>query len=174
MVAAGRRLGGCLELRGQPACDPYARHTATQAIRDVLLGFPDDPAAAASWRLQRSLIPVLVRVAALGPLEELSQKARAGLSAENRIRYRFDPSWFFMHFVRSSAIDFLAKIDPWTPEELDKHASEVAASLEQVPVPDREWIGPVGDPWLESWKRIDRCSCAASRCWRRPRRAMSF
>ena len=148
-------LGGCLDLRGQSGCEPYATDTASQTIRDVLLGFPDDPAAAASWRLQRSLVPLLVRIGALGPLEELSEKARASLSAEDRIRYRFDPSWFFMHFVRSSAIDFLGKIDPWTAQELDKHGTEAMASLDRVPIPDSEWIGPLGDPWLRSWRRVD-------------------
>ncbi len=148
-------LGGCLELRGQPACEPYATDTATQAIRDVLLGFPDDPAAGASRRLQRSLIPVLARVGALGPLEGLSQTTRARLSPEDRIRYRFDPSWFFMNFIRSSAIDFLGKIDPWTAEEIDKQAAEVVESLRRLPIPDREWIGPMGDPWLQSWQRVD-------------------
>jgi len=148
-------LGGCLHLRDQCGCEPYATDTARQGIRDVLLGFPDDPAAAASWRLQRSLIPVLARVAALGPLEDLSQNAREQLSAEDRIRYRLDPSWFFMHSVRSSATDFLGKIDPWTVEEIDKYAGEVRAALGRLPVPDREWIGPLGDPWLGSWQRVD-------------------
>lgn len=148
-------LGGCLELCGQPGCEPYATDVARQAIRDVLLGFPDDPAAAAAWKLQRDLIPVVARIAALGPLEEFSRKTRETLSAENRIRYRFDPSWFFMHSVRSSAIDVLAKINPWTPEEINKQAAEVVAALERLPIPDREWAGPAGDPWLDSWKRLD-------------------
>lgn len=148
-------LGGCLALRGEPGCEPYATDTATQAVRDVLLGFPDEPAAAAAWRLQRSLIPVLTKVAALGPLEDLSNQARAALSAEDKIRYRLDPSWFFMHFVRSSAIDFLGKVDPWTAEEIDKQTAAVVAWLRRMPTPIREWVGPLGDPWLGSWERVD-------------------
>jgi len=148
-------LGGCLKLRGQPNCEPYATNATKQAIRDVLLAFPDDPVAAASWRLQRVLIPMLARLAALGPLEELSKQARTALSAEDQIRYRFEPSWFFMYAVRGGAVDTLSKVEPWTAEELDKQTAQVAATLERMPIPKGEWIGPMSDPWLESWQRVD-------------------
>ncbi|HEY5194977.1 MAG TPA: hypothetical protein VIJ39_14060 [Solirubrobacteraceae bacterium] len=85
-------LGGSLKLRGQPGCEPHATGLATTAIRDTLLGFPDDPLAAASWRLQRKLIPLSARtVGVAAPLEDLSKLARQRLTAEDRIRYRMDP-----------------------------------------------------------------------------------
>ena len=157
-------LGGCIRLRGKPSCDPYATDAARQAMRDCLLGFPDDDVAAASWRFQRVAIPLVARMAALAPLEELSSEARARLSPEDRIRYRLDPAWFFMHSVRTGMIRTLASIDPWTPEELDGRTAELGQALERAPIPDREWPGPIGDPWLRSWTRVDpllMCGLAA-------------
>jgi hypothetical protein len=149
-------LGGSLKLRGQPGCEPHATGLATTAIRDTLLGFPDDPLAAASWRLQRKLIPLSARtVGVAAPLEDLSKLARQRLTAEDRIRYRMDPTWFLMHFVRISVIDYLAQIDPWTVERLDEESEKVTQSLRTIAVPDREWIGPAGDPWLGSWETVD-------------------
>jgi hypothetical protein len=77
-------LAGCLGLRGKPGCEPHAEEMARQAIRDALLGFPDDEVAAASWRLQRVYIPLRARVISQGPLDELSTRARSGMSAEQR------------------------------------------------------------------------------------------
>lgn len=60
-----------------------------------------------------------------------------------------------MHTVRASVIDTLAKIDPWTQDAIDRRAVEVLARLETVPVPAREWIGPMGDPvaWVLAGRR---------------------
>jgi hypothetical protein len=157
-------LGGCLELRGNPGCEPYATDIARQKVRDVLLGFPDDPAAAASWRLQRVATQFFVRAAALGPLDELSRTARSSLSAEDQIRYRFEPSWFFAYAVRMSVIGMLSKIDPWTAEEIDKQEAVFAELLRRTRPPVGEWMGPATDPWLESWKSVDpllMCGLAA-------------
>jgi hypothetical protein len=60
-----------------------------------------------------------------------------------------------MHGVRMSMIDYLAKIDPWTVEELERQTAEVKASLARIPIPATEWIGPLGDPWLRSWEHMD-------------------
>jgi hypothetical protein len=157
-------LGGCIQLRGQPSCEPYATDTARQALRDCLLEFPDDPVAAASWRFQRVAIPRTARIAALAPLEELSTEARARLSPEDRIRYRLEPSWFFMHSVTNTMLRLLSSINPWTTDGLDRRAAEVAEALGRLPVPDREWPGPMGDAWLRSWADVDpllMCSLAA-------------
>ncbi|HEY5194976.1 MAG TPA: hypothetical protein VIJ39_14055 [Solirubrobacteraceae bacterium] len=60
-----------------------------------------------------------------------------------------------MHFVRISVIDYLARINPWTVERLDEETEKVTKSLRMITVPDREWIGPAGDPWLGSWEKGD-------------------
>jgi hypothetical protein len=60
-------LVGCVALRGKSGCEPYAEDMARQAIRDALLGFPEDDVAAASWQLQRVFIPVTARVLACAP-----------------------------------------------------------------------------------------------------------
>ncbi len=98
------------------------------------------------------------------PFERLSADAMARLSAEDRIRFRPDPSWFFGHAVRNTTIRMLADADPWTAENLDAQTAETAASLARVPLPNREWLGPVSDPWLLSWEEIDpllMCGLAA-------------
>jgi hypothetical protein len=50
-----------------------------------------------------------------------------------------DPTWFLMHFVRMTVIDYLARIDPWTVERLDEETEKVEQSLRTITVPDREW-----------------------------------
>lgn len=148
-------LGGCLQLRGQPGCEPDATHLARQAARDCLLGFLDDPAAAASWRLQRVAIPYACRVAGLAPLEQAAANARKSMSAEQQIRMRIDPSWFLGHMVRKTTIDLLASVDPWTPDGIDRIANELRERLDKLPVPTAEWRGPVTDPWLLGWDKHD-------------------
>lgn len=157
-------LGGCLRLRGEAGCEPDATEMALQATRDTLLSFPDDPVAAASWRLQRALIPLAARVAAKAPLEELSAEARAGLNAEDRIRYRLDPSWFLMHEVRIRVIKKLADINPWNADQLGEEAKAAEVLLDETPIPDGDWHGPIADPWLGTWKTSDplqMCGLAA-------------
>lgn len=128
---------------------------ARQAIRDSLLGFPDDGSAAASLRLQRVLIPLAVRLAAKAPLEQLSAEAKAGLSAEDRIRYRFDPTWFLMHDVRIRVIKKFTEIEPWNRETLDAETEHAVTLLKETPTPEGEWVGPIGDPWLATWQQVD-------------------
>ncbi len=148
-------LGGCLALRGQPGCEPQATEVARQAARDCLLGFPDDPAAAASWRLQRVAIPYVYRLAGFAPLDEVAAQAQVRLSAEQRLRHNIHPFWFLGHIVRSTTIDLLARVDPWTPEELDRRASQVATALSKLPEPPGRWHEGALDPWLRSWATHD-------------------
>ena len=150
-------LGGCLGLRGEANCEPYATDMARQAARDCLLGFPDDPVAAASWRLQRTAIPVICRVGGFSPLDQLSVEARKGLSPESRVRYPqfMAPEWFFSHTVRRVAIDMLAAVDPWTADELARLTAEQEDALERIPIPRGDWHGPADDPWLQLWQRVD-------------------
>jgi hypothetical protein len=157
-------LGGCLKLRGEPGCEPYATDYARQEIRNALLEFPDDEVERAFWRLQRVLIPMTVRVGGFFPFQEMSEQARAKLSPEDRIRYRMDPSWFYMHTVRAALIKRISEIEPWTVERLDQETAEVQKSPLLEHVPSTEWIGPLGDPWLESWKEMSpllECGLAA-------------
>jgi hypothetical protein len=148
-------LGGALQLRGQPGCEPDATELAHQAVRDCLLGFPDDAAAAASWRLQRVAIPLACRVADSAPLDELARKTQEKLTAEQRLRMRIDPGWFLGHLVRMAMIDLLASIEPWTAQQLDRQADEARAQLARLPIPSAEWHGPVTDPWLIGWDKRD-------------------
>jgi len=137
-------LGGSILLRGESGCEPYATDMARQQIRDAILGFPDNPAEAASWRLQRELIPMLAKAAGAAPLRELSQQARAQLSPEDRIRYSFEPGWFLMQGVQTATVDFLAKIEPWEPKAIDHALAEVREAAEKIQTPSSEWFGPMG------------------------------
>jgi hypothetical protein len=147
-------LGGCLKLRGQPGCEPYATDYARQEIRNTLLEFPDDDVQRAFWRLQRILIPTTVRACAFFPLQGVSEQARAKLSPEDRIRYRMDPTWFYMHIVRVGLVKQLSEIEPWTAERLNELRAEADKSPLLTTTPEMEWIGPLGDPWLETWQKM--------------------
>jgi hypothetical protein len=148
-------LAGTLQLRGKPSCEPYASDFARQAIRDCLLSFPDDEVAAASWRWQRVTIPLVARIAALAPLDDLATERRARLSPEDRLRLPIEPSWIFVHTVRSTMIQLIGSIEPWTASHLDEKAKEASESLARIPQPAAEWPGPMGDDWLASWQRLD-------------------
>ena len=145
-------LGGCIRLRGESGCEPYATDAAHQAMRDCLLEFADDPLAAAAWRHQRVMIPLQARIIGLAPFEKIAVDARAQLNAEALLRFDPTPSWFFGHAVRLATIRALAGVDPWTVEELDQKTAEAAEMLERFPVPMSEWLGPASDPWLLSWQ----------------------
>ena len=156
-------LAGCLELRGKPGCEPHAGVMSRQAIRDTLLGFPDDEVAAASWRLQRVFIPLSARVLSFGPLDDLSAVARSRMSAEEQIRWRMDPTWFLMHGVKMAMIRKLGEIDPWSVEQLEREFAAAREALERLPDPQGEWVGPLGDPWLGTWEHVDHLQmCALS------------
>jgi hypothetical protein len=148
-------LAGCLGLRGKPGCEPYAEEMARQAIRDALLGFPDDEVAAASWRLQRVYIPLRARVISQGPLEELSTRVRSGMGAEAKIRWRLDPTWFLMHEVTFDAIAKLGSIEPWSAPAIEREILAARMQFEELPDPEGDWVGPLGDPWLFSWSYVD-------------------
>jgi hypothetical protein len=157
-------LGGTVLLRGEAACEPYATDAARQAIRDCLLGFPDDLAAAASWRLQRVAIPTVARViGGEAPLETWSENTRGRLAPEDQFRWDFRPSWFFMHGVARAMREILSNISPWDAPTIDKETGEFALALDRLPIPTTEWHGPMGDDWLRSWQRVDpllMCSLA--------------
>lgn len=154
-------LASSLELRGKPGCEPYANEMARQAIRDTLLCFPDDEVAAASWRLQRVLIPLATRVVSAGPLEDLSEQAKSRMSAEEQIRWRIDPSWFLMHGVTMSVTSKLAEIDPWSVDQLERETAGAREAFAKLPPPQGEWVGPIGDPWLGTWKDVDHLQMCA-------------
>jgi hypothetical protein len=157
-------LGGCLKLRGAPGCEPYATDYARQEIRNALLEFPDDEVERAFWRLQRVLIPMGARVGGFFPFQDMSEQARAKLSPEDRIRYSMDPSWFYMHTMRATLVKHISEIEPWTVERLDAETAEVQKSPLLQQTPSGEWIGPLGDPWLQSWQEMSpllECGLAA-------------
>jgi hypothetical protein len=61
----------------------------------------------------------------------------------------------FMMLVRGQVRTSRRQIDPWTAENLNAEADEARAMLDRLPVPPGEWVGPLGDPWLQSWKDMD-------------------
>lgn len=144
-------LTGALRLIGAPGCEPLARHLATEAIRNHLLAFADTPSAAASWRLQRSLIPVTARIGGLAPFENLVESTKARLPAATRL-HAPDATRMFMITVNETVRHRLLTIDPWTFETIGEIAAEAEESLARLPIPETKWLGPFWDPWLESWK----------------------
>jgi hypothetical protein len=144
-------LSGALALRGEEGCEPKA----TELARHHLLDFQDIPVSAASWRLQRALIPSVARMVALAPLPQLSDAMRSGMSAAERIQTAVSPSWMFMMLTRGQTRTYLRRIEPWTAENLNAEAEQAKAMLQRLPIPRSEWIGPLGDPWLQTWPEID-------------------
>ena len=148
-------LSGCLALLGADGCEPKATELARELTRHHLLNFQDMPVSAASWKLQRALIPSVARLVALAPLAQLSDAMLSGMSAVERIQSAVGPSWMFMMLVRGQVRSSLRKIDPWTAENLNAEAEQAKAMLDRLPIPPREWTGPLGDPWLQTWPEMD-------------------
>lgn len=148
-------LSGALALRGDTGCEPKASELARELARHHLLDFQDMPVSAASWKLQRALIPSVARIGALAPLAQLSDAMLSGMSATERIQSAVGPSWMFMMLVRGQVRTRLRKIDPWTAENLNAEAEQAQAMLDRLPIPPREWIGPLGDPWVQTWPEMD-------------------
>lgn len=148
-------LASSLRLRGEPGCEPYAEEMARRALRDTLLGFPDDPVAAAFWDLQRALIPLTARIVANAPLEKLSEQASAHLSAEDRIRYKVDPARVLIRNVKLIVLEKVQEIEPWTAAQLQAEAGAAKKLLAERPIPEKDWPGPIGDPWLMTWQKTD-------------------
>lgn len=150
------RVASWPRLVGEAGCDPYASDEARRALRDCLLGFPDDPVQAASWRLQRSLIPLLVRQASGAEFERRSAELERVLPPEDIIRYDIGPSWMLGHWVRMVAIQALTAVDPWDVETLEDIAAQVETRLDATPLPEAVWHGTASDPWLTSWRDTDQ------------------
>jgi hypothetical protein len=60
-----------------------------------------------------------------------------------------------MMLVRSLVRARLRQIDPWTADNLNAEAAQAQEMLERLPIPAGEWIGPFGDPWLQTWPEMD-------------------
>jgi hypothetical protein len=148
-------LSGALALRGEEGCEPKACELARELARHHLLDFQDMPVSAASWRLQRALIPSVARIVALVPLAQLSDAMRSGMSAAERVQSAVGPSWIFMMLVRGQVRTYLRQIDPWTVENLNAEAEQAQVMLDRLPIPPREWTGPLGDHWLQTWAEMN-------------------
>jgi hypothetical protein len=156
-------LASSVALRGEAGCEPYAKEIARQAIRDTLLGFPDDDVAAASWQFQRTFIPVTARVLACFPLNNLSGAIRSRMSPEDRIRLPVDPARLLMFWVTEETIRKVSEIDPWDAPTLERETLVAAETLRRLSNPQGEWIGPMTDPWLKTWETVDHLQmCALS------------
>lgn len=157
-------LVGFLKLRGVEGCEPLASELALQEIRYHLLEFFDHPVLAASWQLQRALIPLTARIVALGPMRKLSEAVRSAMSAADRLRFSLDPSWFFMQHVTGQVQKYLHALTPWTIERFDAEREQVESAFVRIPIPPGPWLGPIHDPWLQSWGHfspIQGCGLAA-------------
>lgn len=144
-------LAGAIRLLDAPGCEPLARQLANEAIRNHLLAFADTPSAAASWRLQRSLIPLTARIGGLAPFENVVESIKACLPAATRL-HAPDATRIFMVTVNETVRRRLLTINPWMFETIGEIADEAEESLARLPIPEAKWLGPFWDPWLESWK----------------------
>jgi hypothetical protein len=65
-----------------------------------------------------------------------------------------DPTWFYMHIVRMGLVKQVSEIEPWTAARLNELRAETEKSPLLTTTPEMEWIGPLGDPWLETWQKM--------------------
>jgi hypothetical protein len=149
-------LGGLLQLVKQDGCEPRASDMARAQIRRVLLAFPDEEIFAASFRLQRSLIPATARAVALAaPLIEQRANVLAGvLLAGEKLVYDASPANLSRIQVDTLVHQVIRQQDLFTVENLEKAAQDAEEALQRLPIPDIPWFGPAHDPWLENWAEV--------------------
>jgi hypothetical protein len=97
-------------------------------------------------------------------MRDLSETVRGAMASEDRLRFSLDPSWFFIQHVTGQVQKYMHAVDPWTPERFDEETTEVIAALRRIPIPAGPWLGPIHDPWLQSWDRVSplqACGLAA-------------
>lgn len=144
-------LTASLALRGQEGCDPLATEIATEEMRHHLLEFRDHAVLAAFWQLQRELIPLVARGLASTPLDQFSDAIKSSQSEEDRIRYDIGPSKLFGIAVSEVVRRQLRQFQPWTIEAFNLATVQARELLTRLPIPSGPWLGPIADPWLQSW-----------------------
>jgi hypothetical protein len=60
-----------------------------------------------------------------------------------------------MHGVTLDAISKLGSIEPWSAPAIEREISATRTQFEELPDPEGDWVGPLGDPWLFSWSNVD-------------------
>ena len=146
-------LGGLLQLVGQEGCEPRATEMTQRQLRRVLLEFPDEEIFAASFRMQRSMIPAVARTVGLAAplIEQRATAAAEVLSADEKLVWDTSPDNLCRIQVDNLMRQTMRTQTPWNVETLDAAAQDAKQALVRLPRPQIAWFGPAHDPWLESW-----------------------
>ena len=149
-------LGGLLQLVGKEGCEPRATEMTQHQLRSVLLEFPDEEIFAASFRMQRSMIPAVARTVGLaGPLIEQRATAIAEvLTAGEKLVWDTSPDNLCRIQVDNLIRQTMRTQSPWDVETLEAAARDAKEALTRLPRPQIAWFGPAHDPWLESWSDV--------------------
>jgi hypothetical protein len=125
-------------------------------LRRVLLEFPDEEIFAASFRMQRSMIPAVARTVGLAaPLIEQRATAMAEvLSAGEKLVSDTSPDNLCRVQVDNLMRQTMRTQLLWNVETLDAATQEAKEALVRLPRPQIAWFGPAHDPWLASWSEV--------------------
>jgi hypothetical protein len=143
------------DLFGSSSDRPWLR----SAIRDNLLGFPDDPTSAAAHQLELPLFVLAVRIVTQptqtaraeiqGWLARLDPEARLGLG-----QLATEHS-FALEAALLLCRRIWAGLQPWTAETLHHANGEIRELLQRTPY-DRSFVGQyVGHAFADDWEDTD-------------------
>jgi hypothetical protein len=146
-----------LALLGDHGCGEHATEEARRAIRDHLLNFPTDPVARAAHRLER-VLPVFVLRSLLTPggvdLAQLARELQQNWGDELRLRARLDADRLLVQAVTQMSQQAWNSM-PWNEESLNAAAQAIEVTLPSIDYRKDGARGAAGDPFLESYLRID-------------------
>jgi hypothetical protein len=149
------RLGAALRIRGIEGCGEFAEYTIREAVRDHLLGFPDDPLARAAHRLERPLPVVMGRLysePSLIDLRAIAAQTTMTVDEEMLIRRPVSGSGLAQLHVNLEARRVWNMV-PWSEEALVRSAKLFEGLAQSLPDPPEraELLGWLWDPASLRW-----------------------
>jgi hypothetical protein len=129
--------------------------TRSQICR-VVLEFPDEEVFAASFRLQRSLIPATARGVGLATslIDQRANVLAGFLLAGEKLVFDTTPANLCRIQVNTVVQQTIRTQDLFTVEKLGNATREAEEALRRLPIPDVPWFGPAHDPWLATWASV--------------------
>lgn len=153
------RLSVALQARSIDSCTDAAVERSRSAIREHLLGFPEDPAAAAAHRLE---LPLFVFALRLVTTQDLGLRQRAQQHLEQldaEAALLLGPASHVHSWALSTALlicrRFIAGM-PWIPADIDQRTTQIRRLLDALPQ-DKNFVSQyaIGVNVDDSWESDD-------------------
>jgi hypothetical protein len=149
------RLSIALLSRSIDSCATAATNRSRSALRENLLGFPEDPVAAAAHRLEIPLFVFAVRLVTTQDLD-IRQKAQRHLEQlDEEAALLLGPGSLIHRWALSTSLlicrRFLTAM-PWTLAAIDQRTAEICRMLDNLPY-DKDFVAQyitgidIGDNW---------------------------